>query len=44
MFKTKEDANLALILVKMYLQGEITKQEDYVPSQLKMHSHINPLF
>ena len=37
MFKTKDEATLALTLVKLYLQEEVTKQDDYAPSVLNMY-------
>ncbi len=37
MFKSKEDATLALTLVKLYFQDEITENVDYVPASLTMH-------
>lgn len=37
MFKSKEDATLALTLVKLYFQDEITEKADYVPALLTMH-------
>jgi len=37
MFKSKEDATLALTHVKLYFQDEITKKADYIPAPLTMH-------
>ena len=37
MVKSKEDATLALTLVKLYFQDEITEKADYVPASLTMH-------
>ena len=37
MFKSKEDATLALTLVKQYFQDEITEKADYVLASLTMH-------
>ncbi|MEZ7746264.1 hypothetical protein [Prevotella jejuni] len=37
MFKSKDDATLALTLVKQYFQDEITEKADYVPASLTMH-------
>ncbi|MBF1276098.1 MAG: hypothetical protein HXM95_03390 [Parvimonas micra] len=37
MFKSKEDATLALTLVKQYFQDVITEKADYVPASLTIH-------